>query len=99
MASYVITVDFAIKPENRDRFLVLVRENATQSVRSEAGCRRFDVCIPDDGSSRVFLYEIYDDENAFKTHLQTAHFKTFAAATAAMVQERKIVALKLLEPL
>ena len=34
MASHVITVDFAIKPESRDRFLALVRENAAQSVRS-----------------------------------------------------------------
>jgi len=99
MASYVITVEFAIKPESCDEFIALVRENAAQSMRNEAGCRRFDVCVPADGSSRVFLYEIYDDETTFKAHLQSAHFKTFAAATAEMVQERTIVPLKLLAPL
>lgn len=97
MTGYVITVDFTIKPESRDRFLALVRENAAQSVRTEAGCRRFDVCVPEDGSSRVFLYEVYDDEAAFKAHMRTTHFKAFAAATAVMVQDRKIVPLKILD--
>jgi len=98
MTGYVITVEFAIKPENRDRFLALVRENAAQSVGTEAGCRRFDVCVPEDGSSRVFLYEIYDDDAAFKAHMQTTHFKAFAAATTGMGRDRKIVPLKLLGP-
>jgi (4S)-4-hydroxy-5-phosphonooxypentane-2,3-dione isomerase len=98
MTGCVITVDFALKPESRDRFLALVRENAAQSLRSEEGCRRFDVCVPRDGSCRVFLYEVYDDEGAFKAHMKTAHFKAFAAATAAMVQDRKIVQLDLIAP-
>lgn len=53
--------------------------------------------MPLDGSPHVFLYEIYDDEAAFKAHLQTPHFKSFSAATAVMVQDRKIVPLKLLD--
>jgi len=52
--------------------------------------------VPLDGSPHVFLYEIYDDEAAFKAHLQMPHYKSFAAATAAMVQDRKIVPLSLL---
>jgi len=99
MTGYVITVDFAIKPESYDQFLTLVRDNAAHSMHSERGCRRFDVCVPEDGSSRVFLYEIYEDEAALKAHLQTTHFKSFAAATAQMVRERTIIAMKLLEPL
>jgi len=95
MAGYVITVDFHLKPESSDKFLSLVRENAALSLANETGCRRFDVCVPLDGSHSVFLYEIYDDEAAFKTHLQMPHYKSFAAATAAMVQDRKIVPLEL----
>jgi quinol monooxygenase YgiN len=98
MTGYVITVDFEIKPESRDRFLALVRENAALSISAEAGCRRFDVCVPADGSPRVFLYEIYADEAAFKAHLQTTHYRAFAAATSGMVQDRKIVPLTLLGP-
>jgi len=96
MAGYVITVDFQVKPESRDAFLKLIRENAVLSLRNEKGCRHFDVCIPLDSAPRVFLYEIYDDETAFKAHLETPHYKSFAAAAAPMVQDRKIVPLRLL---
>jgi quinol monooxygenase YgiN len=98
MTGCVITVDFALKPDSRDNFLTLVRENAAQSLGNEEGCRRFDVCVPRDGSPRVFLYEVYDDEAAFQAHMQTAHFKAFAAATTAMVQDRRIVQLDLIAP-
>ncbi|MFI4988860.1 MAG: putative quinol monooxygenase [Alphaproteobacteria bacterium] len=96
MAGYVITVDFEIDAEAHQRFLTLVRENARRSVADEPGCRRFDVALPRDGSSRVFLYEIYDDEAAFHAHMATPHFKSFATATKDMVKGRKISALDLL---
>ena len=96
MAKYVITVEFALKPESRDRFLELVRENAKKSLHNEKGCRRFDVCVPRDGSAQVFLYEVYDDEAAFDAHVETEHFKAFAAATTGMVENRRILRLELL---
>jgi len=96
MATYVITVLFHLKPATKDRFLGLVRDNAAKSLRDEKGCRRFDVCVPRDGSAKVFLYELYDDEAAFNAHLATAHFKSFAAATEGMVESREIAKLELL---
>ncbi|HTZ76559.1 MAG TPA: antibiotic biosynthesis monooxygenase family protein [Stellaceae bacterium] len=96
MAGHVITVDFQLKPESLDQFLELIRENAALSLKTEKGCRRFDVCVPPDGSPRVFLYEIYDDEVAFKAHLEMPHYKSFATASATMVENRKIAPLKLL---
>jgi len=96
MPGYVITVDFEIEPAELKPFLKLVRENAQRSLKDEPGCRRFDVASPRDGESRVFLYEIYDDEAAFQAHLLTPHYKTFATATKAMVKGRKIAALDLL---
>lgn len=97
MTGYVITVDFLLERESRESFLARVRENAVLSLCREKGCRRFDVCVPRDGPAHVFLYEIYDDEAAFKLHLETPHFKSFAAATASMVRDRKIVALDLID--
>lgn len=92
MKGYVITVEFDIDPEQFDAFLPLMTANAEASRRDERGCRRFDVCRPRDTANRVFLYEIYDDEAAFQAHLQTAHFKSFAAATKDMITARRIVA-------
>lgn len=96
-AGYVVTVDFEFDPVHRDRFLGLMRENAARSVADEKGCRHFDVCLPRDGSPHVFLYEIYDAEAAFKAHLETPHFKAFAAATKDLIKSRKITVLDLLD--
>lgn len=91
MKGYVVTVDFEVAPARRDAFLKLVIANGKTSERDEPGCRRFDICVPRDPPGRVFLYEIYDDENAFKAHLETNHFKEFAEATKDMIVGRKLV--------
>jgi len=46
----------------------------------------------------VALYEIYDKEAAFAAHLASPHFKTFAAAIAGFVRERRLQAYGLLPP-
>jgi (4S)-4-hydroxy-5-phosphonooxypentane-2,3-dione isomerase len=95
MKGYVITVEFDIEPAQFAAFMRLMMENAGASLRDEAGCRHFDVCRPRDVPNRVFLYEIYDDEAAFQAHLQSTHFKSFAAATKDMISARKIIACDL----
>jgi (4S)-4-hydroxy-5-phosphonooxypentane-2,3-dione isomerase len=92
MKGYVITVEFDVAPAQFDAFMRLILENAEASLRDEKGCQRFDVCRPHNVENRVFLYEVYDDEAAFQAHLQSAHFKAFAAATKDMITARKIVA-------
>jgi autoinducer 2-degrading protein len=95
MKGYVVTVEFDIDPAQFAVFMPLMIQNAAASLRDEKGCRHFDVCWPRDVANRVFLYEIYDDEAAFQAHLQTDHFKSFAAATKDMITGRKIVACDL----
>lgn len=88
--SYVVSVVFVTKPEHRAEFRREMIANATASRTREPGCRQFDVCESADGE--IYLYEIYDDEAAFKAHLETRHFKEFAAATQHMISGRKVVA-------
>jgi quinol monooxygenase YgiN len=93
LKGYVVTVEFEIAPDRWDAFLPLMTANAEASRRDEKGCLRFDVCRPRDGATRVFLYEIYDDEAAFQAHLKTPHFLAFAEAANEMIIGRKIVTL------
>ena len=41
MGSYVVMVDFRVKPGARAAFRRLLDDNARTSVRLEPGCRRF----------------------------------------------------------
>ncbi|MBH0238492.1 putative quinol monooxygenase [Methylobrevis albus] len=92
--SFVIAVDFDITPGAEAAFLDLVSVNAADSVRLEPGCQRFDVTATADGRS-VFLYEIYDDEAAFRAHLETAHYLAFDRASAAMIAAKSVRQLAL----
>ena len=87
---FAVVVKFKLKPESKDRFLALMRENATTSVRDEPGCHQFDVATDPDRPEEVFLYELYTDPTAFEEHQQTTHFMLFDDATSAMIAEKQI---------
>lgn len=88
--SFVIVVDFKIKPGQMTAFRQLMDENARASVRDEPGCSRFDVCADRKDANRVLLYEIYDDRAAFDAHLKTRHFAVFNETSAPLVAEKTV---------
>lgn len=88
---FVVVVFFEARPEHVADFKSSILENAAASVRDEPGCRQFDVAQDADKPEQFFLYEIYDDETAFKAHIETAHFKSFDAASAAWVADKKVM--------
>ena len=86
---HCITVVFTLRAGREAAFVEAVLVNAAQSLADEPGCRVFDVCVDADGR-RVFLYELYDDESAFKAHLASAHFKAFDATVGAWVLDKQV---------
>lgn len=88
--SFVIAVDFKIKPGQMAAFRKLIDDNARASVRDEPGCSRFDVCANRKDADRVLLYEIYDDRAAFDAHLKTKHFAVFNDASASLVADKTV---------
>ena len=90
MSGYVIMVDFRLKPGSLKAFRALIDENAIMSCSTEAGCRRFDVLEPREGTDRVILYEIYDNRAAFEAHIKTAHFHTFNNASIPLVVDKVV---------
>jgi len=99
MARFVVLVEFRLRPGTGERFRELVLENARSSVRDEPGCRRFDVLLPNDPADPdlIRLYEIYDDADAFKDHLDTPHFARFKAATSDLIESTVVGTFDVLE--
>ena len=95
MSGFVIMVDFRLKPGAKSAFRRLIDDNARASCRDEPGCRRFDVMELPGEADRIVLYEIYDDRAAFGAHLETRHFASFNAASAALVADKKVTELDL----
>lgn len=77
----VITVRFTVKAGCESRFLQRVIRQAEDSLALEPGCRQFDVCAAERDGGQVFLYEVYDNAEAFADHLESPHFRAFDAET------------------
>jgi autoinducer 2-degrading protein len=87
---YVVTVEFDVAPDHAAEFESAIRENARDSRRFEPGCRQFDVCVVPDDAARIFLYEVYVDEQAFLAHCQSEHFRRFDAKTVDWVRRKRV---------
>jgi (4S)-4-hydroxy-5-phosphonooxypentane-2,3-dione isomerase len=85
MGEFVLLVDFECKEGTADEVLRLVAENARKSVENEAGCRQFDVTRVQSEPNRIVLYEVYDDEAAFKSHSTQPHVQEFLAKARPML--------------
>lgn len=87
---FAVTVQFEINSDTMQFFLPLMHANARASVETEPGCQQFDVCTDPSKPTRVFLYELYDDEAAFQTHMKQPHFATFNAQTEGMIASKAV---------
>jgi quinol monooxygenase YgiN len=87
---YVVTVDFQVASAHVEEFLCEVVANADCSLRNEIGCHRFDVTTDKNDRAHVFLYELYEDEQAFQDHLVTDHFKDFDKKVSNWVMSKKV---------
>ena len=93
MNELVVIVEFEVRPERRAEFDERIAVNAKASVAKEPGCRQLDVLRAIDDPNRVVLYEVYDSEDEFKSHLEQAHTKTFLAAAKELVDKQTVVKL------
>jgi ribulose-5-phosphate 4-epimerase/fuculose-1-phosphate aldolase/quinol monooxygenase YgiN len=85
-----VLVSFRAKADRAAAFREAVLRQAANSLAREAACRRFDVCLDPKDPSRVFLYEIYDDDASFETHLRTEHFLAFDRTVKDWIEEKRV---------
>ena len=91
MSKFVVIVFFEAKAAHVADFKEAITINAKASVDDEPGCRQFDVAQDTDDPASFFLYEVYDDEAAFKAHIATPHFKLFDELSAPWVKDKKVL--------
>jgi autoinducer 2-degrading protein len=75
-----------VKPDSIEAFKQATVENARHSVQ-EPGVARFDVIQSADDPARFIFVEVYRTPDAPAEHKATAHYQTWRAAVAPMMQE------------
>jgi quinol monooxygenase YgiN len=87
---FVVTVEFEIRREWLRQFREAMLTQASDSLTRESSCQQFDVCYAPDDESRILLYEVYDDADAFAQHLESEHFRQFDATVKPWTQEKVV---------
>jgi (4S)-4-hydroxy-5-phosphonooxypentane-2,3-dione isomerase len=85
---FAVTVAFVVQVEWVDAFISRVLRQAEDSLTYEDNCHVFDVCRDSKIPNRIFLYEVYTDEEAFKIHLASEHYLSFDQETKTWVQSK-----------
>lgn len=88
---FAVVVFFEIKSAHVAEFEEAIKTNAKASVENELGCKQFDVCRDPQDPNTFFLYEIYDDRNAFDAHKASAHYLAFSSVTESWVTNKKVL--------
>jgi quinol monooxygenase YgiN len=88
MKAFAIFLTIKTLPGKKAAFLDLIKVNRERSLADEPGCRRFDILEKPGADDTVWLFEVYDSEEAFEAHRRTPHFETCSAGIAALVETR-----------
>ena len=83
--------DLEIDPGQLQRYLEIVKEEMDTSVRVEPGVLAIYAVAEKDHPNRLRFLEIYADEEAYKSHIQSPHFKSYFTSTQSMITSRKLI--------
>ena len=84
---YLIIAPLQIKEGHKEQFVEEIIADARGSLNNEPGCLRFDVVQDPENTNRIWLYEVYTDEQAFQAHTRTPHFTRWRDATRDWLDE------------
>lgn len=80
-----------------DEYTSILREEAAASVDKEPGVISIFSMFQEDDSTEIRILEIYADQEAYESHLETSHFKHYKTSTQEMVRSLKLVDMKAID--
>lgn len=86
---HCVTVRIDVHPGHERALAAALAANARCSLEVEPGCHAFDVAVDASGLG-IFLYELYDDEQAFAAHLASPHFQAFDKEVAPWIARKTV---------
>jgi quinol monooxygenase YgiN len=83
--------ELEIDPTQLESYQAVVKEEMETSVRVEPGVLAIYCVAEKDNPNRLRFFEIYADENAYRAHVESPHFKHYVTATQPMIRSRKLI--------
>lgn len=74
-----------------ESYKAALKEEIETSIRLEPGVLTLYAVYEKENPTRITILEIYADENAYKSHLQTPHFIKYKSGTKNMIKSLELV--------
>lgn len=88
---YIQLAEIEIDPAQLEAYKVAVKEHIETAVRVEPGVLVLYAVSDKDTPTQVKVFEIYRDVEAYKSHLESDHFKKYKVTTETMVKSLKLI--------
>ena len=83
--------ELEIDPGQLPAYRDALKEEVATSIRVEPGVLKLYAVSVKDQPSQIRILEVYRDQAAYESHLQTPHFKKYKAATQGMVKSLRLI--------
>lgn len=88
---YIQVAEIEIDPVQLEDYKAAIREHIETAIRVEPGVLVLYAVSEKDSPARIRVFEIYRDTDAYKAHLESAHFEKYKATTEKMVKSLNLV--------
>jgi quinol monooxygenase YgiN len=79
-----------VDPLQLDKYNEALKEQMTTAVRVEPGVLTYYAVADKNDSSQITILEIYADTDAYKSHIETTHFKKYKETVKDMVKSLEL---------
>jgi quinol monooxygenase YgiN len=84
-AGYVQIAELTVDPAQLENYKGAAREQIETAIRVEPGVLALYMVADEKNLTHIRVFEVYADTDAYKAHLESAHFKKYRATTQSMV--------------
>ena len=78
-------------PEFLEEYMAFAKEVGEASVKVEPGVLTLFSMQTKEDPCKIYILEIYANQDAYQSHIKTAHFKKYKEGTAKMVKSLKLI--------
>lgn len=89
--------EIEVDASSLDEYIAILKEEAEASVRLEKGVLCIFPMYHKENPTQVRILEIYADQSAYESHLQTAHFRKYKTTTLEMVKSVDLIDMAALD--
>lgn len=90
--------EIEIVPEYLEEYKAILEKESSESVKLEPGVIAIYPMFQKENPLQIRIIEIYANQKAYKSHLQTPHFQYYKTNTQKMVKSLKLVDMAAVDP-